>query len=145
MTYDLLISDWSSDVCSSDLVMNDIYAHVCLYGEFGKGKTSTVGLYNSDTEFIVTDYGWQVLNTIGISDPNIIKYEGHSQLKHFQPIEGQTYCLDTISEMVEQYLDLLLEHANWKGDLRTPIITKDEELKTAVAPAFADYHVIRNK
>lgn len=121
------------------------YVRACIYGEFGKGKTVTAGLYNPNAHFFATDGGWASLLNHGMKDVDIIPYTGLSQLRDYELQEGETYVLDTVSEMVEQYIDLLLEHATWGGRERTPIGSSHEELENTSAPAPADYHVTRNK
>lgn len=123
---------------------------VLLYGDFGAYKTVTALRHDSNARIYATDDGYvSALNHpewIEYENLEIIEYKGRSQLleEDFSS-HHTTYILDTFSEMVEEYLDLLMIHAKWGGNFREKIITKEAEIKDLESPAPADYHVIRNR
>lgn len=126
---------------------------VCLYGEFGKAKTTTAARYSLNQCIYATDGGWTVLDNHGLRAA-VRPYEGVSQLKDlkFEEEPFDTYILDTVNEMTEEYLDMLMDHATWGGKFRETLVVDStaakeikDELRGKQNPAPADYHVIRNK
>jgi hypothetical protein len=123
---------------------------VLLYGEFGTWKTVTALRHDSNARIYATDDGWISAKNhpdwIKLEDVEVIPFEGRSQLLAEDFSSHHTsYVLDTASEMVEEYLDLLMNSAKWGNNFREKIATNNKELKDTEAPAAADYHVIRNK
>lgn len=126
------------------------YARVLLYGDLGTWKTVTALSWDSNARIFATDDGHvSALNHPDKIDYNrldIISYAGRSQLlaEDFSS-DHTTIVLDTVSEMIESYLDLLMDKATWGGKYREQLITNSKELKGQSNPAPADYQVIRNK
>jgi len=126
---------------------------ICLYGEFGKAKTVTAAMYSSNSVIYATDSGWTSLDNHSLKAA-IRPYQGVSQLRDvkFEQEPFDTFILDTVNEMTEEYLDMLMDNATWGGKFRESLVVGSgapKEVKTELQgmdnPAPADYHVIRNK
>lgn len=122
------------------------FVKVTLYGEFGMGKTVTAASYSDNSLIVHTDSGWTSLQNHSLK-ADLIEYEAVSQLMafDFEKDEHETIILDTVNEMTEEYLDMLMREASWGGKFREKIITNNPEVKNMENPAPADYQVIRNK
>src|SRR3546814_7470486 len=84
------ISDWSSDVCSSDLYMRQYLATVAAVDE-GVGRVldyleanglskNTVVVYTSDQGFYLGEHGWfdkRFIYEESLRTPFLIQYPGH--------------------------------------------------------------------
>jgi hypothetical protein len=133
----------------------EAYRVTLLYGDFGKRKTTTAAsMVNERGMLISSDGSWEVLlnsrHSELLSKIKIIPYLGLSQLDYIDYDGYDTIILDTYSAMVDSYLDLLYEEADWgrdatgKARYRDFIITKNPELKNLSTIAPVDYGVTRN-
>lgn len=128
------------------------YAKVCLYGDFGTAKTVTAVSYSPNPILVYTDGSWTSIKNHGLK-ASLVSYDGVSQLMSLPVAEDTpTIILDTVNEMVEEYLDMLMRSASWGGKFRETLqIGKGAsagvnlELRGMENPAPADYQVIRNK
>lgn len=121
-----------------------------LYGEFGKRKTTTAcSMIKNKGLLISADGTWIVLLKPEHRDlrdkVTIVEYEGLSQLERIDYSPYDTIILDTANEVVDQYLDMLYDKADWGGKFRERINTKEPELKGTTIIAQADYRVLRDK
>src|SRR3546814_3604218 len=114
------ISDWSSDVCSSDLYMRQYLATVAAVDE-GVGRVldyleanglskNTVVVYTSDQGFYLGEHGWfdkRFIYEESLRTPFLIQYPGHirpgtrvarseehtSELQSLMRISYPVFCL----------------------------------------------------
>lgn len=123
----------------------------CLYGEFGKRKTTTAcSLVREKGLLISADNSWKVLKRERhgslFDKVTIIGYDGLSQLDYIDYEDFDTVIFDTLSKMVDNYLDLLLDKANWGGrNFRESLSSREKELKGIEVPAPMDYRVVRDQ
>lgn len=122
-----------------------------LYGETAKRKTTTAcSMVIEHGMLVCADDSWKVLKK-SIHDDirdkvRHVEFDSVSQLEYldFEPYD--TIILDPVTAMVESYLDLLFENANWpKGGYRETLVTQHEELKGTSTTAPIDYKVTRDR
>lgn len=126
------------------------YNIICLYGEFGKRKTTTAcSLIQSNGLLISSDNSWKVLNRTQHKDlldkTTIVRYDGLSQLEHIEYEGFDTIIFDTFGKMVDNYLDILLDNADWGGRYREKLSSKEKSLSGLSVPAPIDYRVTRDQ
>lgn len=143
-THDELVEE-----ANKDATISPYYVSV-LYGDYGTRKTTTACSMVKDRGLLISaDDSWKVLRNPrhdNISGKiTVIPYEGLSQLQYVKFDGYDTIIWDTISQSVDEYLDLLYDKAKWGGNLREKIISNDPELKDTTALGFADYRVTRDK
>lgn len=122
-----------------------------LYGDIGSRKTTTAcSMVNERGLLLSSDASWKVL----LNDCHreirekvkIVPLEGLSQLEYIDFDGFDTIIWDTLSQSVDEFLDLLYDKANWGGKYREQLKTSDPVLKKlqieALAPA--DYRVTRD-
>lgn len=121
-----------------------------LYGDTGKRKTTTAfemvlqrGLH------VCADDSWKILEKDIHSDLRdmieFVVYESPSQLDYLKFDGFDTVILDPINIMVDVYLDLLYEKADWGGSYREKLVTRDPELKGTSILHSMDYRVTRDR
>ena len=120
-----------------------------LYGDFGNRKTTTAcSMVNKKGLLLSSDASWKVLLNSRhreLYDKVDIKtLTGLSQLAYIDFEGYDTIIWDTMSQSVDEYLDLLKDHAKWGGNLREKIQTKHPDLKELENLGFADYRVTRD-
>jgi hypothetical protein len=121
-----------------------------LYGETGKRKTTTAcEMVKKSGILLCADDSWKILHKgIHIQIKNkvrLVEYEGLTQIENLDFTDVDTVILDPINAMVEDYLDLLFEKANWGGKYRDILSTTDPRLKGTSTTAPIDYKVTRDK
>lgn len=120
-----------------------------LYGDMGSRKTTTAcSMVNERGLLLSSDGSWKVLlnnRHRELKDKiDIVKLESLSQIKYLK-LEGyDTIIWDTASQSVDEFLDLVYDEADWAGQFRTKINTKNKELKDLSTLAPVDYRVTRD-
>jgi AAA domain len=121
-----------------------------LYGDFGSRKTTTAcSMVNERGLLVSSDESWKVLLNPRHADllPKL-KIIGYDTLAKMQFIDFEGYdtiIWDTISQSVDEYLDLLYDKATWGGSLRSKITSDHKDLKGTETLGFVDYRVTRDK
>jgi hypothetical protein len=122
-----------------------------LYGDYGSRKTTLAcSMVNERGLLLSSDDSWKVLlNELHRElrgKIKIVPLEGLSQLDYVDFDGFDTIIWDTVSQSVDEFLDLLYDEANWGGKYREQLKTSHPELKKlqieALAPA--DYRVTRD-
>ncbi len=137
-----------AEEANKDATTSPYYVSV-LYGDYGNRKTTTAcSMTNERGLLLSSDDSWKVLLNDRHKDlykkHKIIPFEGLSQLKYVDFTGYDTIIWDTISQSVDQYLDLLYDEAKWSGNLRQKIISSNPELKDTEALGAVDYRVTRD-
>lgn len=130
-------------------VTADPYYVTVLYGDYGSRKTTTASsMVNERGLLLSTDDSWKVLlnhrHETVYNKIDVVKMTGLSQLQYVDFTGYDTIIWDTVSQSVDEYLDLLYDEAKWGGNQREKIITKNAELKGLEALGFVDYRVTRD-
>lgn len=120
-----------------------------LFGDYGNRKTTTAcSMVNERGLLLSTDDSWKVLRNSRhkeiYSKIDVKPLDGLSQLEYVNMDGYDTIIWDTISQSVDEYLDILYDEAKWGGNQRERIITKNEKLKGLEALGFVDYRVTRD-
>lgn len=123
-----------------------------LYGDTGKRKTTTAcRMVQSRGLLLSSDDSWKVLLNERHADLferiKIVEIESISQLKYIDYDGYDTIILDTVSGLVDRFLDLLYDEAGWAGkNLRDKISTRNKELQELNIEILAamDYRVTRD-
>lgn len=145
-----------NSVTNTDL----LYWKGVLYGEFGVRKTTTALRTSRKRAILIhADRGWSVIHNHPDEFQEVIiplEYEGLSQVKsviaaveeNIEPFNDvDLIVLDTISQMQENYIDFLLEKAQYAGNFREKAVARTgvKDFETAEVPGMPDYHLARNK
>ncbi len=138
------------EAANKDATIDSPYRVSVLYGEYGSRKTTTAcSMVKEKGLLIGADESWKVLlnprHKEIYSKMKIIPYEGLSQLDYVDFDGYDTVIWDTISQSVDEYLDLLYDVGKWSGNLREKIITDNKDLKGTETLGFVDYRVTRDK
>lgn len=125
------------------------YRCTVLYGDHGKRKTSTAAAMVRERGLLLSSDGsWKTLLNPRHAEIykkiKIIELTGLSQFDHIDFSGYDTIIWDTVSETVDQYLDLLYDEAKWKGNFRDKPTTSNKELKDVEVLAPMDYRVTRD-
>lgn len=125
------------------------YRRTILYGDHGKRKTATAAAMVGERGLLLsTDGSWTtLLNPRHAEDYKKLKITpvtGISQFDHIKLSGYDTIILDTGSELVDMYLDLLYDEAKWGGNIREKIMTNHKELKNVQVLGLMDYRVTRD-
>lgn len=122
-----------------------------LYGDYGSRKTSTAcSMVNERGLLLCSDDSWKVLlnpRHKEIRDKiRIVSLEGFSQFRYIDFEGFDTIIWDTVSQSVDEFLDLLYDEASWGGKFREKVVTKNEALKKMNLETLApvDYRVTRD-
>lgn len=146
-----------------------LYYKGWLYGPFGKRKTTTALRCSRKRAVLLhADRGWHVYrNHADLLDRVVpVQYEGLSQVKamvkavvnNIEPFNDvDLIVLDTVSQMQEEYVDFLLEHAKYSGNFREKAEPRSQshrdafkneisgEMESQEITGQPDYHLARNK
>ncbi len=120
-----------------------------LYGDHGKRKTTTAAsMVNEKGLLISSDDSWKVLlndrHKTLYDKLKIIPYDGISQLE-FVDFDGyDTIIWDTVSQSIDEYIDLLYDQGSWGGKYREKISSKHKDLQNVSVLAPMDYRVLRD-
>lgn len=138
--------------------VEELYYKGVLYGDFGKRKTTTAcRCSRSRCVLLHADRGWHVFRNHDELKGKVIpvRYEGLSQIRAlvdaiadsrepFQDVD--LLILDTISQMQENYIDFLLENAQYTGNYREKAVAKQgKKFDSVEITGMPDYHIARNK
>lgn len=122
-----------------------------LYGDFGSRKTTTAAsMVNERGLLLTTDDSWTSLlnprHREVYSKLKITPVTGISQFEYIDFKGYDTVIWDTLSQTVDEFLDLMYDEADWAGKIREKINTKNTELKKLNVQALGamDYRVTRD-
>lgn len=127
------------------------YWTTVLFGDTGKRKTTSACAMVKERGLLVSaDDSWKVLDKPIHKDlkdrTDLVVYDSASQLDFLNFGDYDTVILDTVSSMIERFLDLLHEEARWSSPkYREAIITDNKELNGTTIIGRPDYHATRNK
>lgn len=138
---------------------DELFYKGVLYGEFGTRKTtSALRCSRSGAILLHADRGWNVIHNHPDEFKNVIpvEYQGLSQFKSLlaavaegvSPFDNKDLIVvDTISQVQENYVDFLMENAQYKGNFRESLIPKQgvKNFEATEIPGMPDYHLARNK
>lgn len=126
-----------------------------LYGDHGKRKTTTAcAMVNERGLLLSSDDSWKVLlndrHKELLAKVDIKSITGISQLDYFSFEGYDTIIWDTVSQSVDNFLDILYDKGEWIGRdgkpaFREHIKSNDPELKDLSILAPTDYRVTRDK
>jgi AAA domain len=127
----------------------DPYFVSVLYGDYGSRKTTTAcSMIKEKGLLLSSDDSWKVLLNKRHKDiydkVKITPLEGLSQLKHIDFSGYDTIIWDTLSQSIDNFLDLVYDQANWGGKFRERLQSRNPELQGVEALAPADYRVTRD-
>jgi hypothetical protein len=143
--------DLKSAINYSPINSRSKYWMTVLYAAVGKRKTTTAcRLVKERGILVAADNSWSVLLKEIHEDlrnkVELVEYDSASQLLHIDFDRADTVILDTFDGMVDQYLDLLLQHAKWPKDgYREQLVTNHPELMGVTNRAQVDYGMVRDK
>ncbi len=120
-----------------------------LYGDYGSCKTCTAcALVNQRGLLLSSDNSWKVLLKDRHSELRekikVVPLDGLSQLDYVDFEGYDTIIWDTVSQSVDEYLDLLYDESDWGGKYREKLNSKNSTLKGLETLAPVDYRVTRD-
>jgi hypothetical protein len=133
-----------------DATVSPYYVTV-LYGDLGNCKTSTAcSMVGERGLLLSSDNSWKVLQKPRHSELltriKVIPLEGLDQFPYIDFNGYDTIIWDTVSQSIDEFLDLLYDEADWGGKYRDQIVTKNPKLKKMNIETLApvDYRVTRD-
>lgn len=127
------------------------YYVTVLYGDLGNCKTTTACSMVGEKGLLLTsDASWKVLKKPKhnhlLDKIKVTPLEGLDQFPYIDFTGYDTVIWDTVSQSIDEFLDLLYDKADWNGKYRDKLNTKDAKLKAMNIETLApvDYRVTRD-
>lgn len=122
-----------------------------LYGDLGNCKTTTAcSMVKNKGLLLSSDASWKVLKKPShshlLDKIKVTPLEGLDQFPYIDFAGYDTIIWDTVSQSIDEFLDLLYDEADWGGKYRDKLVTKNNRLKKMNIETLApvDYRVTRD-
>jgi|SRR5882724_1262238 len=127
------------------------YFVTVLYGDLGNCKTSTACSMVGERGLLLTsDNSWKVMkkprHSADFAKIKVVPLQGLDQFPYLDFTGYDTIIWDTLSQSIDEFLDLLYDEADWGGKYRDKLTTKNSTLKAMNIETLApvDYRVTRD-